>query len=62
MDKIHFVEGDTDSCYWAVAGNINEPNTQQFNYVIKDKEFYDKHKYLWFPDPLLKNKVIHVLH
>ena len=51
MDKIHFVEGDTDSCYWAVAGNINEPNTQQFNYVIKDKEFYDKHKYLWFPDP-----------
>jgi hypothetical protein len=25
MSKIHFVEGDTDSMYWAVAGKITRP-------------------------------------
>jgi hypothetical protein len=24
MDKMHFVEGDTDSMYWAISGKINE--------------------------------------
>jgi hypothetical protein len=51
MSKIHFVEGDTDSAYWAIAGNPNESYKQGFNYVIKDKEFYDKHIYEWLPDP-----------
>ncbi|KAA6403126.1 MAG: hypothetical protein EZS28_001355 [Streblomastix strix] len=23
MDKLHFVEGDTDSAYWAVSGDEN---------------------------------------
>jgi hypothetical protein len=38
MDKVHFIEGDTDSMYWAVAGN----GRGGFDDVIKDKEFYMK--------------------
>ena len=51
MDRIHFVEGDTDSAYWAISGNPDEDSSQEFKYVVKDKEFYDKHVYEWFPDP-----------
>ena len=51
MDKIHFIEGDTDSSYWAIAGDPNKDYHQRFEYVIKDKEFYDKHFYEWFPNP-----------
>ena len=53
MDRIHFIEGDTDSMYFAVAGNPNEPPSQLFNYVIKNKEFYDKHVYEFMPNPSL---------
>ena len=51
MDRIHFVEGDTDSMYWAIAGNPNEDYHQRFNHVVNDKEFYDNHVYDWFPNP-----------
>ena len=51
MDKIHYVEGDTDSAYWAISGNPEKDYTQRFDYVIKDKEFYDKHVYDYFPNP-----------
>jgi hypothetical protein len=51
MDKIHFIEGDTDSSYWAIAGDPNKGIHQGFEAVIKDKEFYDKHVYEWMPDP-----------
>ena len=51
MDRIHFVEGDTDSMYWAIAGSQEDDYTQQFKFVVKDREFYDKHVYEWFPDP-----------
>jgi hypothetical protein len=36
MDRIHFIEGDTDSMYFAIAGSGNGG----FDDVIKDKEFY----------------------
>ncbi|KAA6339289.1 MAG: hypothetical protein EZS28_052623, partial [Streblomastix strix] len=57
MEKMHFVEGDTDSAYWAVSGNAEPlagPNgsagqLQQFNYVIKDKQFYDDNTKYFFP-------------
>ena len=51
MDKIHFIEGDTDSAYWAISGNPDYDYHQQFKYVIKDHEFYNKHVYEWFPNP-----------
>jgi hypothetical protein len=50
MDRIHFVEGDTDSAYWAVAGHPKAGKTQQFEYVVKDQAFYDAHYNDWFPD------------
>ena len=51
MNKIHFIEGDTDSAYWAISGNPNEDFHQQFKYVIKDQEFYNEHVYTYFPKP-----------
>jgi hypothetical protein len=45
MTRIHFVEGDTDSMYWAVAGDITEPNTQGFKHVLASPEFYNKNVY-----------------
>jgi hypothetical protein len=54
MERVHFIEGDTDSMYFAIAGNPDEDNTQQFKYVIKDQAFYDVHYGDWFPitDPM----------
>jgi hypothetical protein len=49
-NKIHFIEGDTDSMYWAVAGNPNEDYRQGFKYVIRDEKFYNKHVYKFFPN------------
>jgi hypothetical protein len=60
MERMHFVEGDTDSAYWAVAGNPQDSRSsypkgdaykQAFKHVIKDREFYDAHVYDWFPNP-----------
>jgi hypothetical protein len=36
-NKFHFIEGDTDSMYFAVAGNVNEPINQGFNSIITDQ-------------------------
>jgi hypothetical protein len=49
MTKVHFIEGDTDSMYWAVSGNPDEDNKQGFKYVIKDEKFYNENVYKWFP-------------
>ncbi|KAA6317790.1 MAG: hypothetical protein EZS28_055039, partial [Streblomastix strix] len=60
MTKIHFVEGDTDSAYWAISGRqiiLNNSNQQQyednlhqgFKYVIKDQQFYDANAKYYFP-------------
>jgi hypothetical protein len=45
MNKLHFIEGDTDSAYWAVAGNGN-PGFQD---VITDMDFYLAHVSDYFP-------------
>jgi hypothetical protein len=49
MNKIHFIEGDTDSMYFAVAGNMHEDNSQGFKYVIKDEKFYNNNIYKFAP-------------
>jgi hypothetical protein len=46
-ERFHFIEGDTDSAYWAVAGDPNLDHHQGFNAIITDKEFYDKHIPTW---------------
>jgi hypothetical protein len=49
--KIHFIEGDTDSMYFAIAGDPNDNIHQQFKHVIKDMDFYQKNVFKWLPDP-----------
>ncbi|KAK8897847.1 hypothetical protein M9Y10_000075 [Tritrichomonas musculus] len=51
MERLHLTSLDTDSYYWAIAGNPNEPPTQNFDYIIKNKEYYDKHIYKFMPNP-----------
>jgi len=48
-ERFHFIEGDTDSAYFAVAGDPNLPSTQAFQAIIKDKEFYDNNIYHFAP-------------
>ncbi|KAA6370269.1 MAG: hypothetical protein EZS28_034204 [Streblomastix strix] len=48
MTKLHFVEGDTDSAYWAISGSADTEHQQQFNDVIKDKQFYDYNAKYYF--------------
>jgi len=61
-DKIHFIEGDTDSMYWAVSGNPEMDYKQGFEYCLKNKEFYNKFKYLWLPNEEIKDKKERTLH
>ncbi|KAA6361641.1 MAG: hypothetical protein EZS28_042832 [Streblomastix strix] len=49
MEKMHFVEGDTDSAYQAVSGSAGAGYQQYFNQVIKDKQFYDDNAKYYFP-------------
>ena len=51
MNKLHYIEGDSDSAYFAISGNKDEPPSQLFNNIIKDKEFYNKHIYKFLPNP-----------
>ncbi|KAA6399099.1 MAG: hypothetical protein EZS28_005374 [Streblomastix strix] len=50
MDKLHFIEGDTDSAYWAVSGNKSESYKQQFKHVKKDQQFYNENAKYFFPN------------
>ncbi|KAA6309018.1 MAG: hypothetical protein EZS28_056586, partial [Streblomastix strix] len=60
MTKLHFIEGDTDSAYWAISGKQviqTDANQQEyednlhqgFKYVIKDQQFYDADAKYYFP-------------
>ncbi|KAA6374147.1 MAG: hypothetical protein EZS28_030325, partial [Streblomastix strix] len=49
MNRIHFIEGDTDSAYYAISGNPNEDFTQQFNAVVIDRDFYNENAKYFFP-------------
>jgi hypothetical protein len=51
MDKIDFIEGDTDSGYYFVAGNPDDGFDQGFKNVIKDRKLHDVLYPKWFPDP-----------
>jgi hypothetical protein len=49
MSKIHFVEGDTDSMYWALSGSEDENYEQGFKHVIKNHTFYNDNIYKYTP-------------
>ncbi|KAA6379097.1 MAG: hypothetical protein EZS28_025377 [Streblomastix strix] len=49
--RFHFVLADTDSIYIAIAGDPSKDCHQQFESIVTDKQFYDKHVYNYLPDP-----------
>ncbi|KAA6400894.1 MAG: hypothetical protein EZS28_003587 [Streblomastix strix] len=49
MNRIHFIEGDSDSAYQAISGNPIEDFTQYFNAVINDRDFYNDNDKYFFP-------------
>ncbi|KAA6403962.1 MAG: hypothetical protein EZS28_000508 [Streblomastix strix] len=49
MDKIHFIEGGTDSAYWPISGNPNEDCTQQFDAIVKNRDFFNENAKYFFP-------------
>jgi hypothetical protein len=51
MNRIHFIHGDTDAFYWAVAGKIDDElgNNQGFKHVIIDRDFYDQNVFKFLP-------------
>jgi hypothetical protein len=53
MTRLHFVEEDTNSMYWAVSGSEDENYEQQFKYVIKDHEFYNNNIYKFTPSSFI---------
>jgi hypothetical protein len=53
MSKIHFVEGDTDSMYWAVSGSEDDTYEQGFKHVIKDHNFYNATIYKYTPSSFI---------
>jgi hypothetical protein len=56
MRKVHFIEGDTDSLYYAISGDPEKYCHQGFEYVIKDEAFYKENVYKLFPNPQLGTK------
>jgi hypothetical protein len=56
MRKVHFIEGDTDSLYYAISGDPEKDCHQGFEHVIKDETFYKENVYKWFPNPQLGTK------
>ncbi|KAA6353930.1 MAG: hypothetical protein EZS28_050543, partial [Streblomastix strix] len=53
---MHFVEGDTVSAYWAISGSADAGYLQQFDYDIKDKQFYDDNVKNFFP--MIENNLL----
>ena len=51
LERIHFIEGDTDSAYFAIAGDMNRHGEQYFDAIIANREFYDKHVYKFMSNP-----------
>ncbi|KAA6398336.1 MAG: hypothetical protein EZS28_006144 [Streblomastix strix] len=51
MNRVHLIYCDTDSMMLAVAGDPKQNYKQGFSAVIKDKQFYDKNFYKFFPKP-----------
>jgi hypothetical protein len=45
----HYVEGDTDSLYFAISGENNDGINQGFKHIITDEKFYNENVYKWLP-------------
>jgi len=52
VNRFHFIEGDTDSMYFAIAGNPNEPDTRALKGIITDRNFYNNNIFKFVPSNL----------
>ncbi|KAA6383853.1 MAG: hypothetical protein EZS28_020623 [Streblomastix strix] len=59
MNKMHFVQGDTDSLTWAISDNLNRGPDQLFEEVIKDQGFFDTYKDCVYTDNGQK-QILHI--
>lgn len=41
VDEFHFIEGGTDSMYFAIAGEPNEPSTRVLKSIITHRNIYN---------------------
>jgi hypothetical protein len=50
-NRFHYVEGDTDSLYFAISGNLVDKDgvNQGFKNIITDEKFYNENVYKWLP-------------
>ncbi|KAA6388642.1 MAG: hypothetical protein EZS28_015831 [Streblomastix strix] len=44
LNRMHFIQEDTDSLTWAISDNQNRGPDQLFEEVIKDQGFFDRYK------------------
>ena len=51
VNRLHFIEGDTDSMYFAVAGDPKKDYKQGLEDLIIDREYYDENYKYWYPSP-----------
>lgn len=56
LERIHFTSCDTDSVYFAVAGDMNRHGEQAFDAIISDRDFYDKFAGMFLPNPSIGTK------
>ena len=49
LNRLHFIEGDTDSAYWAISGDPKDDNKQGFKHIITDHEFYNNNIFKFMP-------------
>ena len=61
-EKFHFIEGDTDSMYWAVAGDPTKPITQDFDEIIKDRKYYDRNVHEFLPNNTITDRTEKIKH
>ncbi|KAA6366301.1 MAG: hypothetical protein EZS28_038172 [Streblomastix strix] len=59
MNRMHFIQYDTDSLTWAISGDSNRGPEQLFEAVIKDQQFYDRYKDSVFTDNR-KKQILHL--
>ncbi|KAA6387848.1 MAG: hypothetical protein EZS28_016627 [Streblomastix strix] len=59
MNRMQFVQGDTDSLTWAISANPNRNSERLFEEVIKDQGFFDRYKDCVFSENG-KKQILHI--
>jgi hypothetical protein len=49
ITKVHYIERDTDSLYFAISGDKNEDINQEFKHIISNEKCYNEKVSKWLP-------------